>query len=157
MPRTRDVGLLVLALFILAGHSAAQERKDPKPGADKQAPHPRLKAVRELDPPSFTDTFTVYYSTGHQRRAKEFSGLIKEMARFYEEKLKIKADLSVAVLTKADWERVEKMAPYRIPSVSPARGSPAPRSSVPDPELHPADPALRRSEVRRRAAGGAVQ
>jgi hypothetical protein len=39
--------------------------------------------------------------------------------RFYEHKLKIKAELSVAVLTKADWERVVQGTPYGLPFVSP--------------------------------------
>src|SRR5262249_2299834 len=48
------------------------------------------------------------------------SGLIEESLGFYEKKLDIKAQFSVAVLTRPEWEQVEKGTPYGLPSVSPA-------------------------------------
>jgi hypothetical protein len=78
-----------------------------------------LTAVRELGVPSFTHKVTVYYSRGHETRAKELSSLIEDAMRFYEDKLKIKPELSVAVLTKADWDRVVQQTPFGVPFVSP--------------------------------------
>jgi hypothetical protein len=105
MPCIRGVGLLVLAACLFAS-AHAQEKKDQRPEPEKKPQVALLKAVRELGVPSFTNKVTVYYNTGHEKRAKEFSSLIAEAMRFYEQKLKIKAELSVAVLAKADWERV---------------------------------------------------
>src|SRR5262249_56141860 len=116
----REFGLLITAVcvFVTAGHT--QQKKDLQSEPERKAPVPQLKAVRELGVPSFTKKVTVYYSEGHEKRAKELSGLIEDGMRFYEEKLKIKAELSIAVLSKADWERVVDGIPYDFPFVSAA-------------------------------------
>jgi hypothetical protein len=114
----RAVGLLILAACVLVTAGRPQEKKDQKPDPEKKTPSAQLKAVRELGVPSFTNQVTVYYSKGHKKRAKELSGLVEAAMRFYEEKLKIKAELSVAVLTKADWERVVEGIPFGFPFVS---------------------------------------
>jgi hypothetical protein len=79
-----------------------------------------LQAVQELGVPNFTGKVTVYYSTGYEARARELSGLIEDALRFYEDKLKTKTEFCIAVLTKSDWERVEKGTPFGLPSVSAA-------------------------------------
>jgi hypothetical protein len=107
-----------VCVFLNAGQ--AQGKKDQKSEPEKKARVPKLKATRELGVPSFTSKVTVYYSKGHEKHAKELSGLLEDGMRFYEDKLKIKAELSVAVLSKADWERAVEGIPYGFPFVSAA-------------------------------------
>jgi hypothetical protein len=135
MLRICHVGLLTLTVCVFVSGGRAQEKKDekPEPAKKTQPAQPNrqktdilqmnaelLKAVRELGVPSVTNKVTVYYSKGHEKRAKELSGLIEDAMRFYEEMLKIKPELSVAVLTKADWERVVEGTPFGFPFVSAA-------------------------------------
>lgn len=76
-----------------------------------------LHKVQSLRDPSFTNKITVYYSSGHEKRAKELQSMIEEAMGFYERKLKTKVELSLAVLTQNQWKQV-RAVPYGLPNVS---------------------------------------
>jgi hypothetical protein len=78
-----------------------------------------LERVRDLKNPSAKNKVTFYYSPGYERRVKEIRPLVQDAMRFYERRLNLKVDLSVAVLTKSQWEQITPI-PYGLPWVSPA-------------------------------------
>jgi hypothetical protein len=112
------VGVLALAAWLRLSSMPEDPAWDPRPRT--QSPATRWQAVRELNVPSFTRKVTVYHSAGHEKRTRELSELIEEAVRFYQERLQIEPEFSVAVLTRADWERVEPNVPFGLPSVSAA-------------------------------------
>src|SRR5262249_50216005 len=114
----RPLAILGITAVIFISAACGPEKLDLPPGQETQPPAPRLQAVPALGVPPFTGKLTVYHSKGHQRRAKELAGLLEQAMRFFEDRRKVAADLSLAVLPPADWERVEK-SPYGLPSVSP--------------------------------------
>ncbi len=65
-----------------------------------------LEKVQNLKIPLIKNKIIVYYSPGYKKRAKEIRPLIEDTMRFYERKLNLKVDLSVAVLTKEHWSQV---------------------------------------------------
>ncbi len=78
-----------------------------------------LERVQNLNNPFIKKKITVYYSRGYKKRAKEAQSLIEEALKFYERELNSKVEMSVAVLTKAQWEKVTK-TPYDVLHVSDA-------------------------------------
>ncbi len=76
-----------------------------------------LEKVQNLKIPLIKNKIIVYYSPGYKKRAKEIRPLIEDTMRFYERKLNLKVDLSVAVLTKEHWSQVSS-GPYGLPWVS---------------------------------------
>jgi hypothetical protein len=76
-----------------------------------------LQKVQDLKNPSFTKTITVYYSPGYEKRAKELQSMVEDAMRFYERNLKVKVELSLAVLTQDQWKHVRSV-PYGLPNVS---------------------------------------
>jgi hypothetical protein len=76
-----------------------------------------LENVKSLNAPSSTNKIRVYYSPGYEKRALEMRSLIEDAMRFYERKLNLKVELSLAVLTKLQWNQVEA-GPYGLPWVS---------------------------------------
>jgi hypothetical protein len=76
-----------------------------------------LQKVQSLKNPSITNKITVYYSPGYEQRAKELQSMVEDAMGFYERKLKVKVELSLAVLTRDQWKQV-RSAPYGLPNVS---------------------------------------
>lgn len=76
-----------------------------------------LERVQQLRTSSSTNKITVYYSQGYKKRALELRSLIEGAMRFYERKLNIKEELSLAVLTQPQWSQVTRI-PYGLPWVS---------------------------------------
>jgi hypothetical protein len=76
-----------------------------------------LQKVQSLKNPSFAKRITVYYSPGYEKRAKELQSMVEEAMGFYERKLKLRAELSLAVLTRDQWQQV-RAVPYGLPNVS---------------------------------------
>ena len=78
-----------------------------------------LEKVQNLKTPSLKNKIIVYYSPEYKKRAKEIQPLVEDAMRFYERKLNLKVDLSVAVLDEAQWQQVTPI-PYGLPWVSDA-------------------------------------
>jgi hypothetical protein len=115
-----SAALLVVTLAVwLSLHAIGPEAPPFEFVPQTQPPGERLRLVRELGIPSFTNKVPVYHSAGYETRAQDLATLIEDALRVYEDKLKIRPDFSVAVLTRPDWERVEKGTPFGLPSVSP--------------------------------------
>jgi hypothetical protein len=76
-----------------------------------------LDSVKALVTPTLKNKIVIYYSPGYEARAKEILPMIEKAMSFYEKKLKLKMDLSIAVLDREQWEKVAK-APYGMPHVS---------------------------------------
>jgi len=79
-------------------------------GQDDSTLH-RLKA---LNIPVLKSSINVYYSSGYKKRGKVVKSYIQDAMRFYKKNLNITTDLSVAVLTKLNWEQITKI-PFDIP------------------------------------------
>jgi len=79
-------------------------------GQDDSTLH-RLKA---LNIPVLKSSINVYYSSGYKKRGKVVKSYIQDAMRFYKKNLNITTDLSVAVLTKSNWEQITKI-PFDIP------------------------------------------
>jgi hypothetical protein len=80
-----------------------------------------LQDIQNLKLPSSKNIITAYYSPGFESRALEVRPLVEEMVRFYEDKLKVKADFTLAILEKEHWSSVAEAArrPYGLPFVTP--------------------------------------
>ena len=87
------------------------------PGSYSQEGMTALQKVKGLKNPSFTKKITVYYSPGYEKKAKELQSMIEEAMRFYEKKLTVKVELSLALLTQDQWKQVRPV-PYGLPNVS---------------------------------------
>jgi hypothetical protein len=85
--------------------------------ADAQEGMTALQKVQLLQDPSITNKITVYYSPGYKKRANELRSMIEEAMGFYDRKLKLKVELSLAVLTQDQWKQVRPQ-PYGLPNVS---------------------------------------
>jgi hypothetical protein len=74
--------------------------------------------VQSLNLPVSKGKITIYYANGYEKRAAEVRPLVEEMMAFYEKKLKIKQDFSVAILTKEQWTKsLPPFLPYGLPFV----------------------------------------
>jgi hypothetical protein len=76
-----------------------------------------LDKVKSLNTPSLRNKIAVYYSPNFKKRALELHSLIEDATRFYERKLGLKIELSLAVLTRDQWSQVRDV-PYGLPNVS---------------------------------------
>ena len=77
-----------------------------------------LQRVQSLNNPSSLKGIRVYYSPGHEKRALELRGMIEDAMQFYERRLQIKEEITLAVLTPEQWRRVGLQVPYGVPNVS---------------------------------------
>ena len=83
-----------------------------------QAPRP-LDEVKKLGTASIHKLTTAYYSPGYKKRAREIQPIIDDAMRFYQKKVGMKMELSLAILDRTQWEKVSKV-PYGLPYVSSA-------------------------------------
>lgn len=73
-----------------------------------------FQAIQVLKLPSSKNLITVYYSPRYVNRVVEVRPLIEEMVSFYQNRLKIKADFTLAILTKEHWSSVSQAANLRV-------------------------------------------
>lgn len=76
-----------------------------------------LQEIQSMNLPVAKGKITVYYAPGYERRVAEVRPLVEEMMAFYEKKLQLKQDFSVAILTKEQWQQHISMLPYGFPFV----------------------------------------
>lgn len=77
-----------------------------------------LQRVQSLNNPSALNRVRVYYSPGYEKRALELRGMIEDAMQFYERRLQIKEEVTLAVLTPEQWRQVGLQVPYGVPNVS---------------------------------------
>src|SRR5262245_21614718 len=83
-----------------------------------------LAEIKRLNLPISKDGITIHYSPGYEGRVLEVRPLIEGMVKFYNDKLKVKRNFAVVIVTKEAWERLSAAAnmimPYGMPFVTPA-------------------------------------
>lgn len=77
-----------------------------------------LYRVQSLNNPSALNRIRVYYSPGQEKRALDLRAMIEDAMQFYERKLQIKEEITLAVLTPGQWRQVGLQVPYGVPNVS---------------------------------------
>lgn len=77
--------------------------------------------MNELGLPTLRGTVPAYYTLGHREHAERLQAAIEEMNVFYQRRLGVRADVTLALLDAKDWERVTGRE-YSLPAVT---GSPA--------------------------------
>jgi hypothetical protein len=73
-----------------------------------------LKRVIALHLPNAPGPVAVYYSPEFKARALRYQKALSACKQWYEQQVNTRADFSLAVLNKADWEKVDKSA-YPMP------------------------------------------
>lgn len=76
-----------------------------------------LHKVKALNIPVLKNNINVYYSPGYKKRGKKIQTYIQDAMRFYKKSLHVNVELSVAVLTKSQWEQTTRI-PFDIPFAS---------------------------------------
>ena len=54
---------------------------------------------------------TVYYASGYEKRAAEVRPLVEEGMGFYERRLNVKQEFSVAIVTREQWTKLSQGIP----------------------------------------------
>jgi hypothetical protein len=78
----------------------------------------RAHADQDLDDlhlPSLAGNVVAVYTPGSEKKAKRLRELVEQGSAFYKDKLGIDTPLRVAVLGRADWEKVAAGVPYGMP------------------------------------------
>ncbi|HEY7767570.1 hypothetical protein [Longimicrobium sp.] len=103
---------LSLALLpLLAAAPAAAQTPAQSP------PPPVIEQVRALGLDSLAAPLPVFHRPADHARAMEAQALLREAARFFADSLGLETRVHVAVLPKADWERVSRV-PYGVPYIA---------------------------------------
>jgi hypothetical protein len=76
-----------------------------------------LHDVQSMNLPVSKGKITIYYAEGYQNRVSDVRPLLEEMMAFYQKKLGIKENFSVAILTKEQWLKHVEKIPYGLPYV----------------------------------------
>src|SRR5688500_9271838 len=77
-----------------------------------------LARVRALRLASDSNRITVYFAPEHRERALRDRTLVEEAMAFYADSLAVSAPLTLAVLTREQWDRAVTWRPYGIPGVA---------------------------------------
>lgn len=72
--------------------------------------------MKELALPTLNGTVPAYYSVGHREHAEKLQAAIEDMNVFYQKRLGVQADVSLALLDAKDWKRVTSQE-YSLPHV----------------------------------------
>jgi hypothetical protein len=82
----------------------------------EQAPS-LLDTVREAAPHRLEGAIPAHFSEGAEQRARDLQALLVQEAQFFQDRLGIKTEVTLAVLNPADWKRVAGDIPYGFPFV----------------------------------------
>jgi hypothetical protein len=77
-----------------------------------------FERVTKLSLPKLDGRITNYYSSGAELRARKLQAALTDMNAFYEERLGIGANVTLAVLNSNDWSKVHRIVPYGLPHVA---------------------------------------
>jgi hypothetical protein len=106
---------LFIVLFVVAWSALAQDSSKPSPAKEEE---PRLETVLALKDPFLAGQVRTYYTPGFEKRAKEVQDFLADEQDFYSKELGIHLDLTVAVLDAKQWERLNILDPYGVPTVT---------------------------------------
>jgi len=82
------------------------------------AEKPNLVArLNELGLPTLKGKIPAYYSTGHREHAQKLQAAIEDMNAFYQPRLGIQADVTLALLNAEDWKKVTGHS-YSLPGIT---------------------------------------
>lgn len=108
-----------IALFVMAAWSVllttAQDSSKPSPAKEEE---PRLETVVALNDPFLPGQVRTYYTPGFEKRAKAVQDFLTDERDFYSKELGIHLDLTVAVLDAKQWEQLNILDPYGVPTVT---------------------------------------
>ena len=76
--------------------------------------------MKDLGLPTLPGTVPAYYTLGHQEHARKLQAAIEDMNVFYQKRLRVRANVSLALLDAKDWKEVTGRE-YSFPAVA---GSP---------------------------------
>ena len=79
---------------------------------------PTLESVLALKDPSLPGKVVTYYTHGYKNRARLIQAFLTEERDFYARELNIQLPLTVAVLDAKQWERLNILDPYGVPTVT---------------------------------------
>jgi hypothetical protein len=109
---------LFIALFVVgwsASLTTAQDSSKPSPAKEEE---PRLETVVALKDPFLPGQVRTYYTPGFEKRAKTVQDFLTDERDFYSKELGIHLDLTVAVLDAKQWEQLNILDPYGVPTVT---------------------------------------
>jgi hypothetical protein len=72
--------------------------------------------IKDLKLPLLPGKIAIYYSAGHEKRAQELKMLLERAAKFYEDSLGIKVDLTLAAVAPKEWVQLLDK-PYGLPTM----------------------------------------
>src|SRR5262245_41381898 len=70
-----------------------------------------LQEVQNMNLPVAKGKITVYYASGYEKRAAEVRPLIEEGMEFYERRVNVKQEFSVAIVTREQWTKLSQGIP----------------------------------------------
>ncbi len=76
-----------------------------------------LERVRALGLEASTDRITVFHDRGHQAKAHRLRAMVQDAMQFFSDSLGSAPALTLAVVERATWERMQVGQPYGIPGV----------------------------------------
>jgi hypothetical protein len=82
----------------------------------EQAPS-LLDAVRDAAPHRLEGAIPAHFSEGAEQRARDLQALLFQEAQFFQHRLGIKTEVTLAVLNPSDWKQVAGDIPYGFPFV----------------------------------------
>jgi hypothetical protein len=108
--RTVNALCLILTGFALTGV--------PRPSQSQQtSQQTTLQKVQSMKLPVADGKLKVYYAAGYENRISETRPLVEEAMDFYQKKLNVKEEFSIAILTREQWTKHLEGMPYGLPFV----------------------------------------
>ena len=84
--------------------------------ASEQAPS-LLDTLRKVAPHRLEGAIPAHFSEGAEQRARDLQALLFQEAQFFQDRLGIKTDVTLAVLNPSDWKHLAGEIPYGFPFV----------------------------------------
>ncbi len=107
-----------ITLLTVAGSAlwtTAQNSSQPSSAREEE---PRLETVLALKDPFLPGEVRTYYTPGYEKRARAIQEFLADERDFYSKELGIHLDLTVAVLDTKQWEQLNILGPYGMPTVT---------------------------------------
>jgi hypothetical protein len=113
----RVATIWTLIAFVIVSSASLTTAQGLKPSSAKEE-EPRLESVRALKDPFLPGQVRTYYTPGFKKRAKAVQDFLTDERAFYSKELGIHLDLTVAVLNAKQWEQLNIVDPYGVPTVT---------------------------------------